>query len=42
MPFNLRGPEILILLGLIAPVVGVVFLILWLVKMASKPLPSDT
>lgn len=37
MPFNLRGPELLVLLFLIAIVVGVVLLIVWLVKIASRP-----
>lgn len=37
MPFNLRGPELIILLFLVAVVVGVVLLIVWLVKAASKP-----
>lgn len=37
MPFNLRGPELLVLLLIVAVVAGVVVLILWLVKAASKP-----
>lgn len=37
MPFNLRGPELIILLFLVAVVVGVVLLIVWLVKAAAKP-----
>ena len=37
MPFNLRGPELLVLLFLVAIVVGVVLLIVWLVKIASRP-----
>ena len=37
MPFNLRGPELLILLFFVAVVVGVVLLIVWLVKAASRP-----
>jgi hypothetical protein len=43
MPFNLRGPELLILLFLIAAVVGVVWLIVILVKAASRPTatPAD-
>ena len=36
MPFNLRGPELLVLLFLIAIIVGVVLLIVWLVKVASR------
>jgi hypothetical protein len=37
MPFNLRGPELLILFFFLAVAVGVVVLIVWLVKMASRP-----
>jgi hypothetical protein len=37
MPFNLRGPELLVLLFLVAVVVGVVILIVWLVRVASRP-----
>ena len=37
MPFNLRGPELLILFLFIAVIVGVVVLVVWLVKMASRP-----
>lgn len=37
MPFNLRGPELLILLLLIAVVVGFVLLVVWVVKVASRP-----
>ena len=36
MPFNLRGPELIILLFLVAVVVGVVLLIRWVVKSASS------
>jgi len=36
MPFNLRGPELLILFLLVALIVGVVLLIIWVVKAASK------
>ena len=37
MPFNLRGPELLVLLFLVAVIAGVVLLIMWLVKAASRP-----
>jgi hypothetical protein len=37
MPFNLRGPELLILFLFVATIVGVIFFIVWLVKMASRP-----
>ena len=37
MPFNLRGPELLVLLFLVAIIAGVVWLIVWLVRTASKP-----
>lgn len=37
MPFNLRGPELLILLLLVAVVVGVALLVVWLVRVVSRP-----
>ena len=40
MPFNLRGPELLVLLFLVAVVAGVVLLIMWLVKAASRLSPQ--
>ena len=40
MPFNLRGPELLVLLFLVAVVAGAVLLIVWLVKAASRTSPQ--
>ena len=37
MAFNLRGPELLILFLFVAIIVGVIFFIVWLVKMSSRP-----
>lgn len=42
MPFNLRGPELLVLLLFVAVIVGVGLLIVWLVKAASKPTGVQT
>ena len=47
MPFNLRGPELLVLLLLVSLVAGAALLIVWLVKTVSKPpltpaVPRDT
>lgn len=37
MPFNLRGPELLVLFFFVAIIVGVILLIVFLVKAASRP-----
>lgn len=43
MPFNLRGPEILILLFVLLVIVGVIVLVIFLIKALSRPsAPSPT
>lgn len=37
MPLNLRGPEFLVLLLLVAVLAGVLLLVVWAVKAASRP-----